>query len=150
MEQQEWVLPLRDGTTIKIPPSKVANINKLVEAKEPIRIEGRLVLYQELAGGPRLYVPDPIEPGLLEDYAKATGTPVLNTLGEVECDWIKETVSANRWNKYYSQFASYFKLGNSYESVVIAYRIPKHLVQNSHEKCTITEVQQLEIKLANS
>jgi hypothetical protein len=145
-----WVLPLRDGTTVDIPPDKVANINKKIENKEPIKVEDRLILYQDLAGGPRKYTPPEIEPGLVEQAAIAFNEPVINDQGEVQSVWVKQVVSANQWNKYYAQFASYFKLGNHYDSVLVAYRLPIHSLSPDVEKCTPIEMQQLEIKLANS
>lgn len=154
MEQsKEWVLPLRDGTVIKIPANKVAGVIKKIDAKQPIHVADRVVLYQDIASGPQEYTPPPLDPELQIAAALAFGDPVINALGEVTCVWIKETVSAERWNKYYSQFACYYRLGNSYDSVVIAYRIPVHYAQmvgTSVEKCNPIEIQQLETKLANS
>lgn len=151
MKQTEWVLPLRDGTVVKIPPAKVAHITKLIEDKAPIRMEGRLILYQDIESGPKEYAPPDLEPELLEGAALAFGSPIVTAHGEIKCVWVKETVSATRWNKYYSQFANYFKLGNSYDSIVVAYRLPMHMLSTiSVEKCNESEAQQLEIKLANS
>jgi hypothetical protein len=151
MEQTEWVMPLRDGTEVKIPANKVSNINKKIENKEPIYVANRTVMPYELAGGPRLHIPEVADPDLLTQAAVAFGEPVLNDNGEVQCIWVKETVSTKRWNSYYSQFANYYKLGNSYDDVVVAYRLPVHLaVDNSLTKCNPPEVQTLESKLANS
>jgi hypothetical protein len=149
MEQTEWVLPLRDGTKIKIPANKLARINEKIANKEAIITGDRTVLYADLAGGPQRYQPEIPAPELLAQAAVAFGAPMLTSSGAVQCVWIKQTVSAQQWNKYYSQFATYHKLGNSYDSVVVAYRMPQHLVDNLTEKCNLTEVQSLETKLGN-
>lgn len=150
MEQTEWVMPLKDGTVVKIPSDKMANINKKIANRESINIADRTILFTDIASGPKLYVPEPLEPDVVEGAAKAFNSPIVNEYGEVVCVWVKETVSANRWNKYYSQFSCYYKLGNSYDNVVIAYRIPVHNLLVSAEKCNPSEVQTLELKLANS
>lgn len=147
MEQTHWVLPLKDGTEIKIPLNKISDINKKLANREPITTPGRTVLWQDIAGGPRRYEPVPAGSDLAEQAAIAFNEPILSDNNEVRCTWVKEQVSANRWNKYYANFPNYYKLGNSYDNVVMAYRLPIHMVDNTVDKCTPSESDELQHRL---
>jgi hypothetical protein len=148
MEQSHWVLPLKDGTDINIPDTKITDINKKLANREPITTADRTILWQDIAGGPRRYEPTPIDADLQEQVAIAFNDPALNEYEEVKCIWVKEIVSATRWNKYYASFPNYYKLGNHYDNVQMAYRLPVHMLSTDVEKCTPDEAASLQLRLA--
>ncbi len=154
MDQTRWVLTLRDGTIIDIPANKIADINKKIQRKEPIKTDDRLILYQDIASGPKKYEPPVIEPDYVEQAAIAFNEPIYDPNGNIKCVWVKQEVSANRWNKYYASFASFFKLYYTSDHVTVAYRLPIHELPTGLytgvQKCTPDEIRQLENKLVNS
>lgn len=147
MEQDYWVLPLKDGTEIKIPAEKISDINKKLENREPIRTATRTLLWQDIAGGPRQYTPPELEPGLAEEVAVVFDDPILQG-DEVACVWVKDDVRADRWNKYYANFAAYHKLSNFGDQVTFAYRLPIHMFSTTVQKCTPDEVIYLQNRVA--
>lgn len=148
MDQTPWILPLNDGTFVTIPADKVKDINTKISRREPITTKERTILYADLAGGPRKYEPTQAAPSLEEQALIAFNEPVM-VEGEVKVVWVKQQVSSSRWNKYYANFSTYFKLGNNYDSVIFAYRLPVHNVDKSVEKCTPAEIEELEKRLAS-
>lgn len=147
MEQDYWVLPLKDGTELKIPAAKVKDINIRLDNKQPIKAENRTVLWQDIASGPRKYTPLIVNSGLAEQAAVVFNEPMLSDDNEVRCVWVKEEATTDRWNKYYANFAGYHKLSSGGDRITIAYRLPIHSVDSTTLKCTPDESKFLQSKL---
>lgn len=141
-----WILAIKDdfgGHRIKIAPDKVQHLNTLMDNNQPIKTPvGTYMRHQILSFNP--YQPPPIQPSLAEAAAIAFGDPLITEAGEVLCAWVKEPVSAGSWNKYYSHFAAYQKIGAQGDKVMIAYRLPVHMCGPGVEKCSQVEAQACE------
>lgn len=146
----QWILPLKDGSHVFIPEDKIQDINKKLESRQPIKAADRTILFQDIESGPKRYIEPEADPDLAQAAAIAFNEPMLDDDGNVKCVWVKQSVSTDRWNKYYSNFSNYYKLGKKYEKVVIAYRLPVHMWTTDVEKCIPTEITDLENRLATA
>lgn len=142
-----WELVQRDGTKLMIPPKFVKYVQDKMAAKEPIRTSTSIVPFSEIQAFRQSSKRERDE-RLIEDVAQAFGDPIITkrefpdgTADEaVATKWVKKEVSQNEWERYYSG-NGYRKLDSEQGVVMVAFRVPTHLVDTSKvEYCTSEEI----------
>jgi hypothetical protein len=67
---------------------------------------------------------------VIEDGARAFGTPMLNPDGSVIVRWVKKSVTRREFGKYYSAHQAYRKISESDNHVMITWKQPVHLIDS--------------------
>lgn len=82
---------------------------------------------------------------IADQAARAFGTPILKENGNIECRWVKKSVSDGRYEKYFSHLPGYHRLSDMGGQTMIAFRLAAHEVDlNAVENCTSDEIRRLE------
>lgn len=78
---------------------------------------------------------------LLEEVAGVFKEAMHNDDGSMIYRWVKKGVTQDKWNKYYSPNVAYKKIGDENNMVIIAFKLPVHLINASVTPyCTEQEV----------
>ncbi len=142
-----WVLELKDGSKIDIPPNYVEEVNKRFIAKEVIPLRNRSIPFSEVKGFERTsrkFFEKSADTRLLEETAQAFREPMLTADG-IQARWVKKEVTSDRWERYYSDIPGYKKVESRDGMVWIAWRQPIHQIDpNQTPECTASEVETLD------
>ena len=138
-----WDLTLRDGTVVEIPPAGVDVVKRRMASGQTINTKTMSIPPNEIKSfrqTERIHTEQP----LLEAAAAAFDSPVYNEDGDIKVRWVKKSVPADRYNRFYSASPGYRKLGNDNGMVVVAFRLPVHQIDiNKVSYCSDDEIRQL-------
>lgn len=138
-----WEIIEHDGTVTDIPPDSVEVVRRRWKNNEPINlattsIPANQIKKFQLTGRP--YGQQP----LLEAAAQAFKDPMYNPDGTVIVQWVKKHVPQREYTKHYGAIPSYRRLDEDRGMIVVAFRLPVHLIDTAKlDYCTPDEVQQL-------
>ena len=139
MEEIEtyWDLTMKDGTVIPVKPQHVLEIKRQMrESKHLITSDWTKNVsdIKSFEKTSRLVRPLNALQGGAEDLeegaAKAFHTPVYDNEA-VRAKWVKRQVSRREWIATYSKIPAYRELDGGGSFVIMAYRLPVHLIDDT-------------------
>lgn len=131
-----WELITYDDEHIKVKPENVEFVqNKLSSGEGFIRTPDRSInvkMIKDFIETSKVYS----DQKLLEEAHTAFKEPLYTEDGAVVARYVKKTVSAREFTKYYSHFPAYRRLETHDNSVTIAWRVPVDLITDDMEELT--------------
>lgn len=144
MSKYYWELVQKDGTVIYIPPEAVEVVKRRWNEGQPIHTSQGSVPSSQIKHFRPTDKPHGEQP-LLEAAAQAFNEPVINPDGSIDSRWIKRRVPHQLFNRQYANIPAYRKIGEEAGLVVMAYRLPVHLINvQETQPCTEEEIRILE------
>ena len=135
-----WLLTQHDGTETEIPPQAVAHVKRKMASNQPINLKTATIPINQIKSF-RITERPFSDVHLLEEAAGAFGEQMLNEDGSMVIRWVKKAVPQDKWNKLYSANIAYKKLGEENSMVIVAFKVPVHLINQSITTyCTDDEV----------
>lgn len=131
-----WALVQWDGTEIRIPPAYVATVQKRWTEGKPIHTSKGSVNAKAI----KEFKPTDIVYGqkLVEGAAQAFKQPLYTENG-VQARWVKVDMDDRSFRKV-QDIPGYHVLERQGEAVLVAFRLPVHLIAPKHTECTEEEV----------
>lgn len=135
-----WCIELWNGEKIDVKPENVELVqNKISSGNGFIKTPTLTINIKDVKGfnlTDKLYTTQ----NLIEESAQAFNEPVIRN-GAIQVSWVKKSVPLRKWNTYYSPNPAYRMISETDNSVMIAFRIPTHLIN----KLLVTELTASEI-----
>jgi hypothetical protein len=128
MGEYYWELVQRDGTTTEVPPDLVDVIKRRMANKEPINTKSAVIPFAQIEHFRKTSKPFNTQP-LIEAAAQAFKEAIFNEDGSIQAQWVKKEVTQRDYDKKYVH--GYRVLDKANNMVVIAFRLPTHLIDNS-------------------
>ena len=137
-----WELKTKDGASIQIPPSAVDIVKRRWDAGQPIHTTARTVPPRDIVSFEKS-TKILSEVPLVEAAAQAFNEPIVSENGIV-ARWVKKDVTQGEFNQFYSKNPAYRKLKNDAGLVVVAFKLPVHLCDESKvQYCTNDDIMSL-------
>ena len=137
-----WELKTKDGASIQIPPSAVDIVKRRWDAGQPIHTTALTVSPRDIVSfekSTKIWSEVP----LVEAAAQAFHEPIVSENGIV-ARWVKKDVTQGEFNQFYSKNPAYRKLKNDAGLVVVAFKLPVHLCDESKvQYCTNDDIMSL-------
>lgn len=143
-----WELEQHDGTIVHIPPQAVEIVKRRIDENKPINTTQAVIPINQIRSFRKSSKPYNSE-RLLEEASRVFNEPVISVNGEALYRWVKMRTTRRKWDSYYSKIGSYKLLGDDEGLVIIAFRLPIHVIDtNTVEYCDEDEVSRLDSRQA--
>ena len=137
-----WELKLKDGTSVKVAPTKADIVKAQMKVKGTISTQDREILFNEIESFMMTNEKYATDQDLLTAVAQAFNDPIFTDEG-IKSAWVKKEVTRTMYEKHYSKL-NYKKLQDG-SLVTIAFVLPLHQIDtNQLDYCTDEEIMRLE------